>query len=91
MQITRISSQKQITIPAKLFQKLKLDVGDHVGIVEEDGHLILTPYKLIPKDQAWFWTKEWQKGEREADEDIAAGRVSGPFTTVKEFMKDLKK
>jgi len=23
--------------------------------------------------QAWFWTPEWQEGEREADEDIAAG------------------
>ena len=26
-------------------------------------------------DQTYFWTEEWQKGEREADEDIAAGRV----------------
>ena len=25
--------------------------------------------------QAWFWTPEWQQMEREADEDIAAGRV----------------
>jgi hypothetical protein len=24
--------------------------------------------------QAWFWTREWQAKEREADEDIAAGR-----------------
>jgi len=26
-------------------------------------------------DQSWFWTPEWQAGEREADADIAAGRV----------------
>jgi len=26
-------------------------------------------------DQAYFWTAEWQAGEREADEDIAAGRT----------------
>lgn len=26
-------------------------------------------------DQAWFWTDEWQAKEREADEDIAAGRT----------------
>jgi hypothetical protein len=25
--------------------------------------------------QAWFWTEEWQRKEREADADIAAGRV----------------
>lgn len=90
MQLARISSQKQITIPSKLFQKLKLDIGDHVGITEENGMLVLRPYKLIPKDQLWYWTEEWQKMEREADEDIAAGRVSGPFSTVEEFMKDLK-
>ncbi|MBI4600001.1 AbrB/MazE/SpoVT family DNA-binding domain-containing protein [Candidatus Uhrbacteria bacterium] len=90
MQLARISSQKQITIPSKLFRKLKLDIGDHIGITEENGTLVLRPYKLIPKDQLWYWTKEWQEMEREADEDIAAGRVSGPFTTVEEFMKDLK-
>ena len=27
----------------------------------------------VPEDQKWFWTKEWQVGEREADEDIANG------------------
>lgn len=27
----------------------------------------------IPDDQAWFWTDGWQAGEREVDEQIAAG------------------
>ncbi len=27
----------------------------------------------IDPDQAWFWTPEWQAGEREADAEIAAG------------------
>jgi hypothetical protein len=27
-------------------------------------------------DQAWFWTPEWQAKEREADRDIAEGRVT---------------
>jgi antitoxin PrlF len=31
--------------------------------------------KMIPADQAWFWTPEWQAGEHEADADIAAGRT----------------
>ena len=29
----------------------------------------------VPADQRWFWTERWQAMEREADEDIAAGRV----------------
>ena len=45
--------------------------------------------KLIPKDQAWFWTPEWQAKEREADEDIRLGRVSGPFTSADELIKHL--
>jgi antitoxin PrlF len=28
----------------------------------------------IPIDQAWFFIPEWLAGEREADDDIAAGR-----------------
>lgn len=27
----------------------------------------------IDPDQAWFWTREWQEMEREADEALAAG------------------
>ena len=28
------------------------------------------------KDQAWFWTDEWQAGEREAVGEIARGEVT---------------
>jgi hypothetical protein len=42
-----------------------------------DGAAVLlgemTDGKIDP-EQAWFWTREWQEREREADEDIAAGR-----------------
>lgn len=90
-QLTRISSQKQITIPTKLFRKLKLNSGDYLGVEEDHGRLIITPHKIIPNDQAWYWTREWQKKEQEADSDIAAGRVSGPYKNTKDFMKGLKK
>lgn len=38
--------------------------------------------------QDWFWTPEWQAKEREADEDIAAGRYK-TFATMEEFLEDL--
>lgn len=50
--------------------------------------------KILPfargKNQAYFWTKRWQEGEREADEDIKAGRVK-TFDSVDELIKDLDK
>jgi len=36
---------------------------------------ILTSEKLIDQSQAYFWTAEWQVGERGASADIAAGRI----------------
>ena len=43
----------------------------------------------IDPEQAWFWTPEWQEGEREADEDIAAGRVTR-YDSDEEFLKYLE-
>ena len=39
-------------------------------------------------DQGWFWTREWQEGEREVDEAIAAGRTTY-FGSVDEFLAAL--
>lgn len=33
------------------------------------------------EENYWFWTEEWQAGERQADEDIAEGRYH-EFETV---------
>jgi hypothetical protein len=46
------------------------------------------PKRLIDRSQAYFWTKRWQEGEREADEDIRAGCVK-TFVSVDELIKEL--
>jgi hypothetical protein len=49
----------------------------------------LRPQKVIDASQAWFWTEEWQAGEREADADRAAGR-SERFDSGEEFLAALR-
>jgi hypothetical protein len=39
-------------------------------------------------EQDWFWSKRWQDGEREAKDDIKAGRVE-TFDTMDEFLATL--
>ena len=90
MAILQVRRHSQITLPAKIRNELKLQEGDYLEAEVKDGVITLIPKELIDKDQAWFWTKEWQEGEREADEDIKAGRVAGPFNTIEELLKDLK-
>jgi len=91
MAITRISPKHQITIPKEAFEKLHLEVGDFLEVdVAEEG-LLLIPKKLISKDQIWFWTKEWQQKEKEADEAIARGELSGPLKKSDELIRHLRK
>ncbi|HEY8287584.1 MAG TPA: hypothetical protein VIJ28_24655 [Chloroflexota bacterium] len=42
-----------------------------VSALRRTGYLIMVD---INPDQAWFWTEEWQAGEREVDANQAAGR-----------------
>jgi hypothetical protein len=37
-----------------------------------------------------WWTEEWQKGERKAQRDIDAGRVSKVYDDVDEALQVLK-
>lgn len=45
---------------------------------------------LIDPEQKWWWTEEWQKGERQAEADMKAGRISGPFESAAELIQDLE-
>lgn len=73
-----VQSRGTVALPADLRRRLHLDEpGAQVQIVErDDGIVELRPLLPIPADQRWFWTERWQAMEREADEDIAAGRVT---------------
>lgn len=42
----------------------------------------------IDPDQAWFWTRQWQEREREADKDLATGKVTR-FESDEDFLAAL--
>jgi len=91
MPAIKIGPKHQITIPREVFDSLHLEVGDFLDTQIKDNAIILVPKKLVPKDQEWFWTKEWQEVEKEADEAIKKGEVSGPFSKASDAIKALKK
>jgi len=87
-----VQSRGTIALPADLRRRHHLDEpGAQVRIVEqEDGSIELQPMLAIPADQRWFWSERWQAMEREADEDVAAGRVSRAVD-VDEFFEMLER
>jgi AbrB family looped-hinge helix DNA binding protein len=87
----KVRSKHSVTIPEAVRREVDLKIGDRVEVTAEDGRIVIRPMMEIPRDQAWYWTKAWQTREREADEDIAAGRVSGPFATAPGLLRSLKR
>lgn len=72
---SRVRPKSQLTLPEEVRRALHVGEGDEVEFaVLDDGRVILRGYVSIPTDQAWFFTPEWQAGEREAEQEIAAGQ-----------------
>lgn len=87
--VLQIRSNGQITLPTAVRRKANLKEGDLlVAAVEDDGSIRLTPQVTIDRSQAYFWTRRWQEGERQAEEDIQAGRVK-EFANIDEAIKYL--
>ena len=71
----KVRPKAQLTLPEEIRRALHIGEGDEVEFaVHDDGTVTVRGDVSIPTDQAWFFTPEWLAGEREADEEIAAGR-----------------
>jgi len=84
-----MKSNVTLTISKEVCIALQLeDKGEIFEMIVEDGRIVLEPKSLIPEGEEWYWTEEWQTGEREASEDIKAGRISS-FNSLENLLKDL--
>jgi antitoxin PrlF len=73
----RMRSKGQVTLSREVRRALHLEEGDEVEFIRtEAGDILVRGLATIPTDQRWFWTEEWQAGEREASAQIAAGQLT---------------
>ncbi|MHB8644792.1 MAG: AbrB/MazE/SpoVT family DNA-binding domain-containing protein [Thermomicrobiales bacterium] len=87
--LVKLGQRGTVTLPKDIREGLP-EQSLFEAIRRPDGVIELRPQKTIDASQAWFWTERWQQMEREADEDIAAGRVA-TFDNVEEFIADLER
>ena len=81
----------QITLPADVREKVHAAEGDvFIAEVTDQQDIVLRRRRLVDAGQAYFWTESWQKGEREAQTDIRAGRTK-KFKTAKDLIADLRR
>jgi len=86
----RLGAKRQVTIPRRAAAKLRLSAGDVLELRVLEDKIELVPMAMVSKDQLWFWTPEWQAKEREAEEDIQAGRVE-TFRSADELTRSLRR
>lgn len=86
---TTLRDKGQVTVPQSVRKALNVNAGDELEFeVRGPGEVVIRGLKMIPAEQAWFWTESWQRGEREASEDIAAGRTE-VFKESQDFLDAL--
>ena len=87
--LIKVQKNKNITLPMWVIRRFRVGAGDFIQLEETKTGVVLKPVKLIDPSQAYFWTKAWQAGEREADQDIRKGRIKA-FKSAKELLRDLR-
>ncbi|HEV8647951.1 MAG TPA: AbrB/MazE/SpoVT family DNA-binding domain-containing protein [Actinomycetes bacterium] len=86
---TTLRAKGQLTLPDEVRKAAKLEEGDLIEAeVSESGEVILRPLATVDRSQAWFWTPEWQAGEREATEQARRGEGER-FETDAAFLDSL--
>src|SRR4030042_4751498 len=80
--VISLSRQEQNTLKkAKTkMEKIKQDLAHSKGLTESET-AIAVKVGLIDRDQTWWWTEEWQKGERQHEKEAREGKILGPFNT----------
>lgn len=82
----RVREKRQITLPLEA----GLKAGDELEARIYKDRIELIPMVPVPRDQAWFWTREWQAKERGADEARASGDYT-EYSDVEDLIAGLKK
>ncbi len=77
-QVTEISNP--------IIQKIQRSAssGTNVHLVIREGEVI-----EIDPSQSWFWSREWQVGEKKVDQYIERGEIE-TSDTMKEFLSSLR-
>ncbi len=90
MPMVQVLRDGVIQIPKEIREEVGIEEGDYIDIeINGEDTITLHIKGLVDEDDSWYWSGEWQQMEREADEDIKAGRVKS-FDNIEYLIRELK-
>jgi bifunctional DNA-binding transcriptional regulator/antitoxin component of YhaV-PrlF toxin-antitoxin module len=84
------AEQKLLIRARPKIDRMRKDLVRSRGLTRAEA-AIAAKAGLIAPDQQYWWTEEWQKGERLADADRRARRTLGPFDSVEAMKQGMKR
>ena len=88
--ILRIQKNKNVTLPRWVMELFRVSPGDFIRIERRNGTVVLHPAKLVDPSQTYFWTPQWQEGERKVEEEKRKGKAKF-FRSAEDLIKDLRR
>ncbi len=82
----KVREKFQVTIPEDVRSKISLKVGERVEVLARANEIVIRPIIEVPRDQAWFWSKEWQEQVARSRKDMERGKAK-VFKSAKEARK----
>lgn len=80
--------QQLLTQVQKKIKRIRQNLVSARGLTAAEAD-VAARAGLIARDQQWWWTEDWQKGEREAERDVRASRTRG-FQSASQLFEDLR-
>lgn len=78
----KLGMSRQVVIPKKIHDQLKLSPGDYLQVEVEAGKVVFTPKTLVDKHV--------EARLQEGLDDVRRGRVSPRFRTAKAMVRSLR-
>ena len=76
--MVKIGTSRQVAIPKKIYEQLRLGAGDYLEVRVKKDKLIFTPQAFIERRLA------------EGLKDIEEGRITGPFDSAEDMIESLR-
>lgn len=81
--------QKLLARAREKIKRIRQDLASAQGLTAAEADVAAKVW-LIAHDQRWWWTEQWQKGEREAERDLRASRTQA-FQSAEQLLEDLRR
>ncbi len=80
--------QKLLARARQKIGRIRQDLASAQGLTQKEADTAAR-VGVIAWDQRWWWTEEWQRGERAAEQNLQVGHTKS-FESVGQLIEDLR-